>query len=62
MPTIKCETCKGSGFKGINSKIDVIDENVKIESLELVKCEAKCKSGFIYIIDNSSYNTKDAIR
>ena len=59
MPILKCEICKGSGFKGIHIESNIIDENTKIEFLILEKCEAHCKNGLIYIIDDSSYNVKD---
>jgi len=62
MPTLFCEVCNGSGYKGILYNLDKIDDEVYIENIELIKCQANCKNGFIYKVDDESYDTKNSIK
>lgn len=56
MPIQKCDKCNGSGFLGIKNVIDKIDDEVSLEKLELIKCVNKCNNGFIYVVDDNSYD------
>ena len=56
MPIQTCDKCRGSGFLGVNNIIDKVDDDVKLEKIELIKCSNNCNNGFIYIVDDSSYD------
>jgi len=56
MPKSECDNCKGSGFNGVAYVKEKIDDECAIETLELIKCKAGCKDGYIFIVDDSSYD------
>ena len=61
MPMLSCEACNGSGYKGVSYVTDKIDNDVSIESIELIKCKAGCTNGLVFKVDDSSYDTKNNI-
>lgn len=62
MPTLQCESCRGSGYDGVIYKLDKIDDEVSLECIELKKCSTNCRDGFVFKVDDESYNTKDSVR